>query len=45
MAHWKFARKCNFEAGDKCYEHESASVLGYEDYEILWGFSIQTHHL
>ena len=22
IVHWKFARKCNFEAGDKCCEHE-----------------------
>ena len=24
---WKLARKCNFEAGDKWYEHEPESVL------------------
>ena len=23
IAHWKLARKCNFEAGDKWYEHEA----------------------
>ena len=22
IVHWKFATKCNFEAGDKWYEHE-----------------------
>ena len=22
IVHWKLARKCNFEAGDKWYEHE-----------------------
>ena len=27
IIHWKLARKCNFEAGNKCYEHESESVL------------------
>ena len=26
IVHWKLARKCNFEAGDKWYEHESESV-------------------
>ena len=23
MVHWKLARKCKFEAGDKWYEHEA----------------------
>ena len=27
IIHWKLARKCNFEAGDKWYEHEPKSVL------------------
>ena len=27
IVHWKLARKCNFEAGDKWYEHEPESVL------------------
>ena len=44
MGHWKLARKCNFEARDKWYEHEPESVLENEDYEILWDFSIQTDH-
>ena len=35
MVHWKLARKCNFEAGDKCYEHEPESVLENEYYKIL----------
>ena len=39
MVHWKVARKCNFEAGDKWYEHEPESVLENED-KILWDFSI-----
>ena len=30
IVHWKLARKCNFEAGDKCYEHEPESVLENE---------------
>ena len=42
ILHWKLARKCNFESGDKWYEHEPESVLGNEDYKILWDFSIQT---
>ena len=42
--HWKLARKCNFKAGDKWYEHEPESVLENEDYKILWDFSIQTDH-
>ena len=33
--HWTLARKCNFEAGDKRYEHEPESVLQNEDYKIL----------
>ena len=39
------ARKCNFEAGDKWYEHEPENVLESEDYKILWDFSIQTNHV
>ena len=27
------------------YEHEPKSVLGSEDYKILWDFSIQTDHV
>ena len=33
IVHWKLARKCNFEAGDKWYEHEPESVL--EDYKVF----------
>ena len=35
IVHWKLARKCNFEAGDKWYEHYPESVLEHEDYKIL----------
>ena len=35
IVHWKLARKCNFEDGDKWYEHETESVLENEDYKIL----------
>ena len=28
--HWKLDKKCNFEAGDKWYEHERESVLESE---------------
>ena len=42
IVHWKLARKCNFEAGDKWYEHEPKNVLENEDYKILRDFSIQT---
>ena len=45
IVHWKLARKCNFEAGDKWYEHEPESVLENEDHKILWDFSIQTDHV
>ena len=45
IVHWKLARKCSFEAGDKWYEHEPESVLENEDYKILWDFSIQTDHV
>ena len=31
IVHWKLARKCNSEAGDKWYEHEPESVLENED--------------
>ena len=45
IVHWKLARKCNFDTGDKWYEHEPESVLENEDYKILWDFSIQTDHV
>ena len=45
IAHWKVARKCNFEAGDKWHEQEPESVLENEDYKILRDFSIQTDHV
>ena len=45
IAQWKLARKCDFEGGDKWYEHEPESVLENEDYKILWEFSIQTDHV
>ena len=45
IVHWKLARKCNFEAGDKWYEHEPESILENEDYKILWDVSIQTDHV
>ena len=45
IVHWKLARKCNFEAGDKWYEREPESVLENEDDKILWDFSIQTDHV
>ena len=45
IVHWKLARKCNFEAGNKWYEDEPESVLENEDYKILWDFSIQTDHV
>ena len=45
IVHWKLARKCNFEAGDKWHEQEPESVLENEDYKILWDFSIQTDHV
>ena len=45
IVHWKLARKCNFEAGDKQYEHEPEFVLENEDYKILWDFIIQTDHV
>ena len=35
IVHWKLAIKCNFEAGDKWYEHEPESVLENEDYKKL----------
>ena len=42
IVHWKLARKCNFEAGDKWYEHQPESVLENEDYKIFQDFCIQT---
>ena len=45
IVNWKLARKCNFEAGDKWYEHEPESILENEDYRILCDFSIQTDHV
>ena len=38
IVHWKLAKKCNFKAGDKWYEHEPESVLENEGYKILWDF-------
>ena len=45
IVHWKLAGKCNFEAGDKWYDHEPESDLENENYKILWDFSIQTDHV
>ena len=45
IVHWKLAKKCNFEAEDKWYEHEPENLLENEDYQILWDFSIQTDHV
>ena len=45
IVHWKLARKCNFETGDKWYEHEPEIVFENEDYKMLWDFSIQTYHV
>ena len=45
IVHWKLARKCNFEAGDKWHGHEPESILENKDYKILWDFSIQTDHV
>ena len=45
IVYWKLARKCNFEAGGKWYEHESEGVLENEDYKIFRDFSIQTDHV
>ena len=36
---------CNFEVGDKWYEHEPRSVLENEDYKILLDFSIHTERV
>ena len=33
IVHWKLSVKCNFEAGDKWYEHEAKNVLENEDYK------------
>ena len=40
IVHWKFARKCNFEAGDKWYEHEPESILENEDYNGISVFRL-----
>ena len=45
IVHWKLAKKCTFEAGDKWYENEPKSVLENEYYKILCVFSIQTDHV
>ena len=45
IVHWKLARKCNFEAGNKWYEYEPESVLENEDNKILQDFSIQTDNV
>ena len=40
IVHWKLARKCNFEAGDKWYEHEPESILENEDYNGISVFRL-----
>ena len=45
IVHWKLAKKCKPEAGDKWYENEAEDVLENEDDKILWDFSIQTDHV
>ena len=45
IVHWKLARKCNFEAANKWYEHEAERALDNEHYKTLWDFSIQTDHV
>ena len=45
IVNWKLARKGNFEAGDKWYEHQPESVLENEDYKILSDFSIHADHV
>ena len=45
IVHWKLARKCSFEAGDKWYEREQETVSENEGYKIFWDFSIQTDHV
>ena len=45
IVHWQLARKYDFEAGDKWYEHEPESVLENGGCKILWDFSTQTDHL
>ena len=45
VVHWKLTRKCNFEAGNKWYEHDPERVLENESYKILWDSSIQTDHV
>ena len=45
IVHWKLARKSNFKAADKWYEHEPECVLENEDYKFLWDFSIQIDHV
>ena len=45
IVYWKLAKKCNFDAGDKWYEHEPESVLENEDYKNFWEFHIQADHV
>ena len=45
IVHWKLARKCNFEAGNRWYEHEQEIVVESENLKILWDFRIQTDHV
>ena len=45
MVRWKLAWKCDFEAGDKWYEHEPKIVIESKDYKILRDLSIQTDYV
>ena len=38
IVYWKLVRKCSFEAGNKCFEHEPERLLENEDYKISWDF-------
>ena len=45
IVHWKLARICNLQPGDKLHEHELESVLKNADYKVSRDFSIQTDHV
>ena len=37
-------KKNKFERSEKWYDHVPDSVLGIEDYKMLWDFNLQTDH-
>ena len=42
--HWDLSEKYGFEQSERWYDQVPDSVLGNEDYKMLWDFSVRTDH-